>query len=85
MKDIKQIAAVTVLGLAAGVVGALLYASAASAAGGKNRIGDEDIVEGYQLCEQAGADTVVIEEDGITIVIDCEEAPGPSFPGAEDD
>ena len=40
-----------------------LIAAPALGAGGKNRLGDEDI----------------------TVIIDCDEAPGPAWPGAESD
>lgn len=54
----------------------LMFGSTAMAAGDKNRLGDEDIEEGYRLCERAGVEFVVIEEDGIAVTIDCEEVPG---------
>lgn len=66
---------------AAGIVGLLIALTAvvltADAAGGKNRLGDEDIIEGYVLCQQAGVEQVIIEDDGITAVINCEDVPGP--------
>jgi len=52
-------------------------ATMATAGGDKNRLGDEDITEGYVLCERDGVSTVTLEEDGITAVIDCSAVPGP--------
>ncbi len=67
------------LSLIAGIVlgGALTVATLATAGGDKNRLGDEDITEGYVLCKRDGVATVTIEEDGITAVIDCSDVPGP--------
>ena len=66
---------------------ALAISAAAFAAGGKNRLGDDEIEEGFQKCQQ-GVPEVIVEktvetEEGevtYTVVIDCEENPGPSFP-----
>jgi len=55
----------------------LSVATHALAEGDKNRLGDEDITEGYVLCERDGVTTVTVEEDGITAVIDCSAVPGP--------
>jgi hypothetical protein len=57
--------------------------STADAGGDKNRLGDEDITEGYQLCQQ-GVESVTITEvdedgSGTVVVIDCDEIPGPEF------
>lgn len=65
-----------VIGCAALALGVL--AGPAAAEGGKNRLSEvrEDIEEGYTLCLKAGVSQVVIEEDGVTVVIDC---PAPEF------
>jgi len=61
------------------IVLASALSMSAFAEGGKNRLGDEDIEEGYVLCERDGVTQVTIEEDGIQLVIDCELVPGPSY------
>ena len=48
--------------------------------GDKMRVGQEDITEGYILCQQEGVETVTIEEEGLTVTINCDEVP--SFPEA---
>jgi hypothetical protein len=59
-------------------IGGLFAAAPASAEGDKNRLGDEDITEGYVLCQKAGVEQVVIEHEGISVVINCADVPGPS-------
>jgi hypothetical protein len=66
------------MGIAGLVLGATLSVATHVFAGGdKNRLGDEDITEGYVLCERDGVQSVTITEDGITAVIDCSDVPGP--------
>lgn len=63
---------------ASAIAAAWIYTGTLAFAGGdKNRLGDEDITEGYVLCERDGVATVTLEEDGITAVIDCSAVPGP--------
>jgi hypothetical protein len=64
---------------------AIVFAASAYAAGGQNRYADELIEEGYQLCEQQGVKTVTVTVGDITIVLDCDDAPGPFFPGSDED
>jgi hypothetical protein len=58
-------------------IGGLFAVAPASAEGDKNRLGDEDITEGYVLCQKAGVEQVILEHDGVTVVINCEDVPGP--------
>lgn len=67
------------LSLIAGIAlgASMSVATISFAEGDKNRLGDEDITEGYVLCQRDGVATVTVEEDGITAVIDCSAVPGP--------
>lgn len=63
----------------AAVIVAVTVSSPAVAAGGKNRLSEirTDIEELYQLCEQAGTQTIVIEEDGVAVTLRCPGEPAP--------
>lgn len=67
------------------VIAAISASPPAMSEGGKNRYANELIEEGYQLCEQQGVEQVTVAIGETLVVIDCEETPGPNFPGADDE
>lgn len=68
-----------ILGYAVSVAFLAMIPSVSQSAGGKNRLGDEDIEEGYLLCKRAGVLQVEITSpDGeVVVVLDCIEVPMP--------
>lgn len=74
MKTNTTIAAILVSGILA-----LFGTTAALAEGGKNRLGNEDIEEGYQLCLKGVETVTLVDEDGTVVVINCEEVPEPGY------